>query len=103
MIKELDLFVIQHLFSRGVLNHQDMNIISAERVKQEKAAKRLDVVEGRGSRAFPELVEGVKDTQKHLAVMLETMTEKASRRGIVSCNVSTIPDGFTDIYYNTIT
>lgn len=68
---ELDLAVLDHLFSIDVINQGHLDIIAANKTKGDRVAKLLEILPGRGSGAFTGLVKCLKKTQEYLATMLE--------------------------------
>lgn len=79
--EELDAHIVDRLVSSGVLTPALSDEVKGERTRRQKASKLLDKIEGRGSRAFPGLVNGLKETQNHLGEMLEKWTEEALKLG----------------------
>lgn len=72
--EELDQCVLDHLFSVGILLPNHLDRIRAEKTRRDMAVRLLDVLEERGSLAFPALVNSLNKTQSHLAKIFEEWT-----------------------------
>lgn len=79
--EDFNVSILDHLRGVRILTNDHFEDIRLEKTKVDQASKFLDIIEGRGCQAFPELVVGLKHTLPHLADLIENWMKEASQKG----------------------